>query len=185
MVPAIIIGVILVLFVIGSYNSLVAKKNGVKTAFSTVDVLLKKRYDLIPNLVATVKSYMEHEKDLLTKVTELRSKAMGAGESKEERFTADNEVSKAVRGIMVAVENYPDLKVNQNFIQLQDTMTEVEEQISAGRRAYNAAVLEYNNAVQMFPTNIFASMFNYTLENFFEADETERQNVNVSELFKG
>jgi len=165
------------------YNGLVGKKNQVENAFATTDALLKKRYDLIPNLISAVKAYMKHEEGILLKVTELRSQAMSGGLSPNEKVAIDNQISKGISGIMIAVENYPDLKANQNFLQLQGSMNEVEEQISAGRRAYNASVTDYNNAVEMFPTNIMANMMNYQLHDLFEISEEERQNVNVEELF--
>jgi len=166
------------------YNSLVGKKNQVENVFGTVDALLKKRYDLIPNLIETVKTYMTHEKSLLTDITELRAKATTGGLSDDERVALDNRMSKTLGGIMVAVENYPDLKANQNFLQLQGSLNEIEEQISAARRAYNAAVTNYNNAIEMFPTNMMASMMNYKRKNVFEIPEAERKNVDVGKIFQ-
>ena len=144
----VIVIVVVVLFaVIFIYNSLISKKNQVKNVFGTIDALLKKRYDLLPNLVAMVKAYMQHEKDLLREITEMRAKAVSGRMSDDEQVVLDNKLSKMLGGIMVAVENYPDLKANENFMQLQRTMNELEEQISAARRAYNAAVTNFNNAV--------------------------------------
>ncbi len=183
MIPAIIILVILVLAAALLYNSLVGKKNQVKNVFASIDTLLKKRYDLIPNLIATVQTYMKHERETLTEITEMRAKAVSGGLSDDERVTLDNKITKALGGIMVAVENYPDLKANQNFLQLQRSMNEVEEQISAARRAYNATVTDYNNAVEMFPTNMMASIMSYKLKQVFEIAEKERQNINARELF--
>jgi len=181
-IPVVIIGVIL-LFAVIFYNSLIGKKNQVKNVFGTIDALLKKRYDLIPNLISTVKTYMEHERGTLTEITELRARAVSGGLSDNEKVALDNKLSKMMGGIMVAVENYPDLKANQNFLQLQGSLNEIEEQISAARRAYNASVTDYNNAVEMFPTNIMASMMHYETKALFEITEKERQNVNVGELF--
>lgn len=175
--------VVLIIIFIGMYNGLVGKKNQVENAFSGMDVMMKKRYDLIPNLVSTVKEYMEHEKETLTKITALRSKAMSGDLSSDERVAVDNKISKAIGGIMVAVENYPDLKANTNFLQLQKTLNEVEEQISASRRTYNASVLVYNNAVEMVPTNIVAGIMNYKRKTMFEIPEGERENVNVGDMF--
>ncbi|MFC1516873.1 LemA family protein, partial [Thermodesulfobacteriota bacterium] len=174
---------VIFVFVVLLYNNLVAKKNQVLNVFSSTDVLLKKRYDLIPNLVEAVKTYMQHEKTLLTEVTELRAKATSGRLTDEEKVDIDNQVTKAIGGLMVAVENYPDLKANQNFLQLQQSLNEVEEQISAARRAYNASVTDYNNAIEMFPSNIIASMINYKQKPFFVIDEKERENVDVGRLF--
>ncbi len=163
------------------YNSLVSKKNRVDNAFASVDVLLKKRYDLIPNLVAAVKGYMTHEREVLEKVTALRAKAMSPNVSADEKIEYDNMVSSFLRGIMVSVENYPQLRASENFLQLQASLSEVEEQISAARRAYNASVLEYNNAVEMLPTNLMASLMKYKQRRFFETAAGERENVAVGE----
>lgn len=182
MIGIIAAAVVLLLFVF-IYNSLVGKKNQVENAFASIDTMLKKRYDLIPNLVNTVKAYMNHERDTLTKITELRAKAASGGISSDEKVALDNQITKAIGGIMVAVENYPDLKANQNFLQLQGAWNEIEEQISAARRAFNASVTDYNNAVEMFPTNIFAGMMSYKRKQVFEIPEQERQNVSAKALF--
>jgi len=184
LIVIIVVLVIIVLIPILMYNSLVGKKNQVENVFATIDALLKKRYDLIPNLVETVKTYMKHEKSLLTDITELRAKATSGQLSDNDRIAVENKMTKALGGIMVAVENYPDLKANQNFLQLQGSMNEIEEQISAARRAYNATVTIYNNAIEMFPTNIMASMMNYKRKNVFEIPEEERKNVDVGKMFK-
>jgi len=181
----VIVIVAVVLFaVIFIYNSLISKKNQVKNVFGTIDALLKKRYDLLPNLVATVKAYMQHEKDLLREITEMRAKAVSGRMSDDEQVVLDNKLSKMLGGIMVAVENYPDLKANENFMQLQRTMNELEEQISAARRAYNAAVTTYNNAVEMFPTNLAASAMGYKTKNVFEIVPEQRENVEADKLFE-
>lgn len=172
-----------ILIVVVMYNSLIGKKNMADNAFAGIDAILKKRYDLIPNLIATVKQYMEHEKGTLTEITELRAKAMSGNLSDDEKVELNNKLGKAIGGIMVAVENYPDLKANENFMQLQRTLTEIEEQLSAARRAFNAAITDFNNAIEMFPTNIIAGMMNYKRRQLFEASEIERQNVNVKDLF--
>lgn len=175
--------VLLVFFFVLTYNGLVGKKNQVENAFAGIDTMLKKRYDLIPNLVATVKQYATHEKGTLTEITELRAKAMSGGLSSDEQVQVNNALSKALGGIMVAVENYPELKANENFLQLQRSLNEIEEQISAARRAFNASVTDYNNAIEMFPSNIVAGMMSYRRRQLFEIPETERQNVNVGDLF--
>lgn len=182
MVTLIVLGVGALLAIL-IYNSLIGKKNAVENAFAGMDALLKKRYDLIPNLVASVQQYMTHERETLEKVTKMRAQASSGNLSTDEAVELDNAISKAIGGIMVSVEAYPELKASDNFNQLQRTLNEVEEQISASRRAYNAAVTSFNNAVEMFPTNIFANMMGYQRRALFEIPEVERQNVNVGELF--
>ena len=174
---------VVALVIMSIYNGLVRKKNEVQNAFGGMDVQLKKRYDLIPNLISTVKQYMTHERELLTKVTELRSQAMNANLSSDAKVELDNQISGAMKGIMVAVENYPDLKANTNFLNLQRTMNEVESQISAARRAYNAAVTDFNNGVQMFPSSIIAGMMKLTTKKVFEIPDVERQNYSAKDLF--
>ena len=178
-----IILVVVLLIPVLIYNCLVAKKNQVLNVFGTIDALLKKRYDLIPNLIATVKGYMRHERTLLAEVTEMRAKAISDRTSDDEKVELDNKVTKILSRIMLAVENYPDLKAGENFMHLQRTLTELEEQISAARRAYNAAVTDYNNAVEMFPTNVVASIMNYKRRKFFEISEKEREVVDAGESF--
>jgi LemA protein len=184
MIPILIILGVAILFLAVLYNSLVGKKNQVTNVFASIDALLKKRYDLIPNLVETVKNYMQHERGTLTEITETRAKAISGNISDDEKIDLDNKFSAMMGKIMVAVENYPDLKANQNFLQLQAALNEIEEQISAARRAYNQAVTDYNNAIEMFPTNIVASMMSYKHKKVFEAAEGERKNVDVGDLFK-
>jgi LemA protein len=180
---AIIIVVVVLSVIAFIYNSLIAKKNQVKNVFGTIDALLKKRYDLLPNLIATVKAYMQHERNLLNEITELRAKAVSGKMTDDDHVELDNKLSKMLGGIMVAVENYPDLKANQNFMQLQRTMNEIEEQISAARRAYNAAVTTFNNAVEMFPTNVIASAMGYKVKKVFEISQEQRENVDAEKLF--
>ncbi len=180
---ALIVGGVVVVIVVLLYNSLVAKKNQVDNIFASVDTLLKKRYDLIPNLVSIAKEYMEYEKELLQKVTELRTKAMRSDIGEKEMVALDKEITKTLGSIMVAVENYPELKANENMLHLQKTLTEVEEQISAARRAFNQAVTDYNNALEMIPTNILASMMGYKPKELFSIDESERKNLSVQDLF--
>jgi LemA protein len=178
----IVFGVILVILML-MYNSLVAKKNQVENIFASVDTLLKKRYDLIPNLVATVGKYMEHEKSLLSEVTKLRTQSNEPNISDKHKMALDTKVSSALGSIMVAVENYPDLKANENVMHLQGSLNEIEEQISAARRAYNQAVTDYNNALEMIPTNFMASAMDYSKKEVFEIVDNERKNINVKELF--
>ena len=178
----IILGVIIIALIL-IYNSLIAKKNQVENIFASVDTQLKKRYDLIPNLVATVSKYMEHEKSLFTEVTKLRGEANKPNISPEHKIKLDAKVSSALGSIMIAVENYPDLKANENVMHLQATLNEVEEQISAARRAYNQAVTDYNNAIEMFPSSFMANAMGYKSKDVFEISESERKNINVKELF--
>ena len=181
----VLIGIVAVVIIILAimYNGLINKKNQVENAFGGMDAQLKKRYDLIPNLISTVQTYMNHEADTLTQITELRAKAVSGEVSDEEKVTLDNAITSKIGGIMVAVENYPDLKASENFSQLQRSLNEVEEQISASRRAYNAMVTSYNNGVEMFPTNILAGMMKMERKNVFEIPDLQRENVNVGELF--
>jgi LemA protein len=175
--------VLLLLIIIGMYNSLIRKRNEVDNAFGGMDVQLKKRYDLIPNLIATVQQYASHEKDLLEKVTQLRTKATDRQMSPDEKVELDNQISGAMQGIMIAVENYPDLKASENFMNLQRTLNEVESQISAARRTYNAVITDYNNAIQVFPKSIIAGIMRLKRKEVFVIPEVERQNVNVKNLF--
>ena len=177
-----IIAIVLLLIGIGIYNSLIGKKNQVTNAFSAIDVMLKKRYDLIPNLVETIKQYMQYESETLTKITQMRTQA-GTSISDAEKIQLDQQLNTAVRGVMVNVENYPDLKANTNFLNLQSTWTESEEQIAAARRTYNSAVTTYNNAVMMFPSSIFAGMLGYQTMPVLETPAEERKNISAKELF--
>jgi LemA protein len=184
MVALLVVAGVLALLAVGMYNALVGKKNQIRNMFGAVDTLLKKRYDLIPNLVGAVQSYMKHEKETLTEVTRLRAEALAGNLTDEQKMDLDQKISKAIGDIMVAVENYPNLKANEQFMHLQRTLAEIEEQISAARRAYNAAVTDYNNAVEMFPTKVMAQLMNYRTKRVFTIGSTERQNVNVHGLFQ-
>lgn len=181
-ITAIAAGVVLLLLIF-LYNSLVGKKNQVATAFSTIDVLLKKRFDLLPNLVKMVQRYMQHEADVLSEVTRMRTEATAGPMDENQAVDLDRKATQAIGRIMVAVENYPDLKASQNFLNLQGSLNELEEQISAARRAYNASVLDYNNALEMFPSNIMAGLMRYQKKVFFEIAGSERANVDVGTLF--
>jgi LemA protein len=183
MIFVLIIAAAVLIFGIGIYNSLIGKKNQVVNAFSAIDVMLKKRFDLLPNLVETVKQYMQYEGDTLTKITDLRGKAMGSEVSESEKLALDSQIGTAVKGLMVSVENYPDLKANQNFLNLQRTWTESEEQIAAARRNYNSAVTAYNNAVMMFPGNMFAGMLGYQTMAVLATAAEERANISAKDLF--
>jgi LemA protein len=183
MIIVAVIAILVLIMGIGIYNSLISKKNQVANAFSAIDVMLKKRFDLLPNLVETVKKYMQYEGDTLTKITELRGKALGPNVSESDKLAFDQQIGTAVKGLMVSVENYPDLKANQNFLNLQSTWTESEEQIAAARRNYNASVTSYNNAVMMFPGNMFAGMLDHQTIAVLETAAEERENVNAKDLF--
>jgi LemA protein len=183
MLPVLITLGVVLLIIIFLYNSMVSKKNQVENAFASIDTMLKKRYDLIPNLVNTVKAYMQHEKSVLSEITDLRTKAVSGQISNDEKIQLDNKLTSSMGKIMVLSESYPDLKANQNFLQLQASWNEIEEQISASRRFFNSAVTDYNNAVEQFPTNIFARMMNYQRKQVFVIPEAERQNVNAGQLF--
>ena len=171
----IIIAVVAVIAIwcISIYNNLVKLRNNRENAFANIDVQLKQRYDLIPQLVATVKGYAEHEKELLTKVTEARSAAMGAT-TINDKIAADNQVSNALAGLRIQLEAYPDLKANQNFLQLQNEISDIENKLAAVRRFFNSTTKELNNAVQTFPSNIFAGMFGFHKEPMFEVPQAER-----------
>ena len=184
MMVGLIIGGVVLLLIVLIFNTLVSRKNQVENAFGSVDVMLKKRFDLIPNLVSTVKAYMKHEQDTLTKLTELRAKAVSGDTTSDEKVDLSNQIANAVRGIMVSVENYPDLKASDNFMQLQAVWNETEEQISASRRFFNSAVTDYNNAVEQFPMNMFAGMMGYKRKQVFEIPEVERQNISAQALFE-
>ncbi len=178
----VVLGVVALISIL-IYNTLIGKKNQVDNIFAGVDAVLKKRYDLIPNLVASVERYMEHEKSTLEKITELRASAMNPGISDEAKIALDGALTSALGSITVAMENYPDLKANENVMHLQRSLNEIEEQISAARRAYNQSVTDLNNAIEMFPTNLIAGWMNLQRRTLFEITVTERQNVNVQELF--
>lgn len=180
------VAVLLGIVFIAIYNGLVQKRNQANNAFAGMDVMLKKRFDLVPNLVATVKQYMKHEADTLTKITEMRAQAVSpgsAGTGGAERVNLENQLTRAIGGVMVAVENYPQLKADANFRQLQASLNEIEEQISAARRSYNAAVTDLNNAIEMLPSSIVASMMGYSRRELFEIPQAQRENVNVGALF--
>jgi LemA protein len=173
----------LVILAIYINNDLIAKKNQIDKSFSSIDVILKKRCDLIPNLVAVAQQYMEFEKETLTNISGLRSRAISGRLTPDSRIDVENQISRSLGEIMVTVEAYPDLKSDRQFQNLQASLNEVEEQLSAARRFYNASVNDFNNAVEMFPSNIIASWMRLRVLKFFEATEQERQNVNVRQLF--
>ncbi|MHC5158423.1 MAG: LemA family protein [Planctomycetota bacterium] len=172
--------VLAAVFVIGIYNALIRLRNQVDNAWSQIDVQLKRRHDLIPNLVETAKGYMEHERGTFEAITEARSRAMGAN-TPAEAGKAEGALTDALSKFMLVVENYPDLKANQNFLSLQETLTSTENKIAFSRQGYNDQVLFYNNKIQMFPSNIIAGMFNFGKREFFEIEnEAEREVPKVS-----
>ena len=172
----VIVGVI-ALFVIGIYNGLVGRRNRIDEALAQIQVQLKRRHDLIPNLVNAVKGYMGFEQKVLTDVTNARASAVAAGaQGVAQQAQAENALTGTLRSLFAVVENYPDLKANQNVLSLQEELTTTENQISFSRQHYNASVLEYNNAIQVFPAVLLAGMFGFTKRDFFEA-EPEAANV--------
>ena len=158
------------------YNSLVRLRNQVDNAWSQIDVQLKRRHDLIPNLVETAKGYMQHEQDTFKAITEARSRAMGAN-NVGDASKAEGALSGALSQFMLVVENYPDLKANQNFLSLQETLTSTENKIAFARQGYNDQVLFFNNKTQMFPSNIIAGMFSFIKREFFEIENEAERNV--------
>ena len=174
----IIIVVVLALYVISIYNSLVSLRNKANDQASQIDVELKRRFDLIPNLVETVKGYTKHEKGTLEDVVKARNSYVTADNLKDQ-LQADGELTHAISKLFALAESYPDLKANENFTKLQDELSEIEQKIVYSRQFYNDAVMNLNNKIEMFPSNIIAGMFNFTKKEFFEATKEERENVKV------
>lgn len=170
--------VIAILWLVAVYNGLIKLKNRVDEAWSDIDVQLKRRHDLIPNLVNTVKGYAAHERELFEKVTAARTAAMSAG-TPAEKEKAENILSGTLKSLFAVAEAYPDLKANQNFLELQRELTDTEDKIMASRRFYNGNVRDFNTKIQVFPTNIIAGMLNFTKRDFFQAEEGEKEPVNV------
>ena len=174
--------VVIVLWVIALYNGLIKLNNRTKEAWSDIDVQLKRRHDLIPNLVNSVKGYMTHEKDLLEKVTELRNQAISEEKNgnTENLGKLENQLSSTLGKIQVAVEAYPDLKANTNVAQLMDELSDTENKIQASRRFYNGMVRDFNTKIETFPNNVFAGILKFTKYNFFEIeDKSEKENIEV------
>lgn len=169
---------LLIGFVVALYNGLVKLRVLVEEAWSGIDVQLKRRYDLIPNLVETVKGYATHEKGTFEKIAELRSAAMKT-ESVEEKGKIENQLTSALKTIFAVAENYPQLKADANFLDLQKSLQTIEEEIQGARRYYNGAVREFNLKLSVFPNNIIAGFLGFKAKEFFEADETEKANVKV------
>lgn len=170
--------VVLALFVMGTYNSLVTLRARIQEALSGIDVQLKRRADLIPNLVETVKGYAKHEKEVFENVTKARSALMGAN-TMQEKAEADNMLTGALKSLFAVAEAYPELKANTNFQDLQRQLEDTEDKVAYSRQFYNSNVLDYNTKVQMFPSNIFANMFGFKAYEFFKADEADKKKVDV------
>jgi LemA protein len=168
-----VIVVLLAIWCVSLYNNLVKLRNNRENAFANIDVQLKQRHDLVPQLVATVKGYATHEREVLQRVTEARTAAMGAT-TINDKVNAENALTSALAGLKVSLEAYPDLKANQNFMQLQNEIADLENKLAAVRRFFNSATRELNNAVETFPSNIFAKMFGFKKEPMFEVPQEER-----------
>ena len=176
LIVVLIVIVLLVIFVIGIYNALVRLRNQVDNSWSQIDVQLKRRHDLIPNLVETAKGYMKHERETFEAITNARSQAMGA-KSVAESAKAEGALGEALSKFLLVVENYPDLKANQNFLSVQEELTSTENKISFARQSYNDQVLFFNNKIQMFPSNIIANTFNFGKRDFFELEVAAEREV--------
>ncbi|MCK9414687.1 MAG: LemA family protein [Prolixibacteraceae bacterium] len=164
-IPVVI--VLIIFWLIGIYNSLVRLRNTRQNAFADIDVQLKQRHDLIPQLVETVKGYATHEKELLLKITQARTAAMGAT-TIDEKIKTETQLSVALQGLKISVEAYPDLKANQNFLQLQEELSDIENKLAAARRYFNAATTEYNTGIETFPSNMIANSFGFLRETLFD-----------------
>lgn len=174
----IVLLVLVVFYVIGTYNKLIGMRNKVGDQFSQIDVQLKKRSDLIPNLVETVKGYTKHESETLENVIKARNTYLSAGDT-DSKMKASGELSQAISKLFALAESYPDLKANTNFLDLQSQLKDIEDKIGYARQFFNDAVMMYNNKIQMFPSNIVASIFGFKMGSFFEATDKERENVQV------
>jgi len=177
------LAVLLLGWAVSTYNRLIALKNQIEYAKGGIEALLKKRYDLIPNLVETVKAYAKHERETLERVTALRSR-IGMAKSEDERMRLESEMSGILGRLLVQLEAYPELKANQNFLDLQNELKAIEEQLAAARNSYNAAVVQFNNAVEMFPSNLVARWMGLTPRPVFQAPEAEHAAPDVGKLFK-
>ena len=178
-VACIVIACVILFGFIGIYNSLIANKNAVKNAWAQIDTQLKRRYDLIPNLIECVKGYMEHEKSTFEMVINARNSAMKSRSSIKEQSQAENQLTGTLKSLFALSENYPELKANQNFLSLQEELSSTENKISFARLAYNDAVMMYSNKKEQFPSNVVSSMFNFENFEFFEINENEKDNVKV------
>ena len=176
MLVGIIVAVVIVGYLILAYNGLVSARNHVKEAWSDIETQLKRRYDLIPNLIASVKGYMQHESSTLEKIVAARSAVLQQGVANvKEAAAAENQLSSTLKSIFALSESYPDLKASNNFLELQRDLRDTEDKIQAARRFYNGNVMDYNTQIQQFPKVIIAGMFHFEKEAFFELDEAEKQ----------
>lgn len=173
----VVVVVLLALIGVSTYNKLVRLRNGAEEAFKSIDIFLKQRYDLIPNLVNTIKGYTQYESGTLEKVVQLRSQAMQAGG--RDGGAAESALTAGLKSVFALAENYPDLKANTEFQKLQDTLSSLEESIQRARRYYNASARDLNNAVEMFPSNLFANVFGFQRMGYFEVEAAETKNVTV------
>jgi LemA protein len=178
LIAILVILVIVGIFVVSNYNALVTLRNRVKDQASQIDIQLKRRFDLIPNLMECVKGYMKHEKDTLEDIVKARNSFEKAGDLEGE-VKADNQLTKAVTKLFALAEAYPDLKANENFVNLQAELSGTEDKVATARQFYSDTVLLYNNKIQMFPSNIVAKLFGFIEEKFFEATDEEKENVKV------
>ena len=172
-----IVAIVVVVLLIYIYNSLIKLRVRVKNAWAQIDVQLKRRYDLIPNLISTVKGYVKHEKSTLENITKLRSSLIKG--SVEEKANASNQITEALKSIFAVAENYPDLKANENFKLLQEELSGTESKIAYSRQFYNDSVMQYDEAIQVFPKNFFAKMFGFKKEQYFETKDKEKGNIKV------
>ncbi len=181
MIQYIILGlvVIVLLWIVAAYNGLITSRNEAENAWAQIDVQLKRRFDLIPNLMETVKGYMKHEKELLENVTKARAAVMSA-QSVDKKAEASNMLSSTLKSLFAVSENYPKLRANENFMQLQEELTGTENKIAYSRQHYNDAVMIFNTKLEMFPTNTIAGIFSFRKKDFFNAPEDEKKNVKVS-----
>lgn len=169
---------LVIIYIIFVYNNLIIRRNRVKNAWSQIDVQLKRRADLIPNLVETVKGYMKHEREVLENITKARA-VLQTAQTVKDKAKANNAIAGALKTLFAVAENYPNLKANQNFMQLQEELSGTESKIAYARQFYNDSVLDYNNSIKVFPKNIMASLFHFKSEEFFKAEEGERKVVKV------
>lgn len=177
-VPLVVVGVVVlvpVIFVIATYNTLVALRNHIQDAWSNIDTELKRRYDLIPNLVATVKGYAAHEKEVFERVTQLRAQCMASQGRPQEQAVDENQLVAALQKMMAVVENYPQLKADRNFLKLQQELVNTEDRIQAARRFFNGNVRDYRNKCQMFPSSIIAGMFGFQPQDYFNVSPSVRE----------
>lgn len=174
LVILIVVIVLILLWLIGIYNRIIRLRNRRQNAFADIDVQLRQRHDLVPELVETVKGYATHERELLTKITEARAAAMSAS-TIDEKIKTETQLSNALQGLKIAVEAYPDLKANQNFLQLQQELSDIENKLAAARRFFNAATYEYNTGIETFPSNVIANSYGFKRESMFDLGESRAE----------